>query len=111
MSMTNIELLKAIGLMAKIEPSRYSFDGHSTAVMYKDPEKYLDIIEKWWEENKPETNAEWVKKKLEEIGYEVNLQHLLGGCPPPKSDDFYDKSCDYNCDECRKWWNECHVGD
>lgn len=81
--------------------------------MYKNPEKCLKTIEKWWEENKPETNAEWVKKKLEEIGYKVNINRIKEFCPPHKDSYFGEPECRdiLDCNDCFKWWDEYHVGD
>lgn len=75
------------------------------------PEKAVTVIEKWWKENKPMTNAEWVKKKLEEIGYSVELRELKSKCPVRLDCTFTTKSFVCNatcCSKCKKWWDEEH---
>lgn len=74
------------------------------------PEEVVRIVEKYWEANRPKTNAEWVKEELEKTGYSVNIEVLKEKCPVTRS-VFYAKlldKCprDKDCTECRAWWNE-----
>lgn len=73
-------------------------------------EKIVEIVEDWWQKNKPKTNAEHVKEKLEEIGYRVELHVLKRRCPVSNSILFNDNDgCNKrNCEECQKWWDEPH---
>lgn len=67
------------------------------------PKRCVEIVEDYWKENKPKTNAEWVKEMLEEIGYEVDTTRLKRLCPPTKSTLFVaDRNCKggLRCKEC-----------
>lgn len=78
----------------------------------EDPQRYVELVEKWWEDNKPITNAEWVKKKLEEIGYHVEISELKHNCPVQLDDAYTTRVTNcmglIHCNECTKWWDEEH---
>ena len=78
----------------------------------KYPEKHVEIVEKWSEENPPVTNLDKFKEVKDNILKTFNLSE-------------YDFECDcygtklpcilckkfHNCDECREFWNSEYKGD